>query len=311
MLAHFRDGGCIGRMQNPFAQPAKLWQCRFTVPAPACAFAEMMFEDSALSVSHFEADEEGVNWYIEVIFGEKPEAAEVTRRLLLLGELHAVSIPEFTIQQVIPQDWLALVARDFPPLRIGRFYIYGSHETTPPPHACLPLKIDAGAAFGSGEHGTTRGCLEALQFLSKRQHFSHALDVGCGSGILAMGFSALTHRPSIAGDMDAVAARVAARNTQLNGLHTRIRTVVASGTSHRIIAAHAPYPLIFANILARPLVSLAPALSAHLARGGMLILSGLLVSQIRIVLHPYRMQGLRLVKHIRHEGWATLILQLP
>lgn len=290
---------------NPFAQSAEHWQVIFTLPAAAVSTAELSFDDITLAVSAFETDEANHVWTLELLFGGKPDMEEVKRRLMLLSALHHVTLPELQLKEVAPQDWLKAVAQSFPPFAIGRFYIHGAHVKEPPPAGSIPIQIDAGAAFGSGEHGTTGTCLEALDWLAKRYDFRSVLDMGCGSGILAIASAKLWNAEVLAADIDPVAARVTKENARIN--RARLDTVVTDGYAGERLKRGAPYDLIVSNILARPLVKFAPQLKRHLRGGGVAVLSGLLASQEAQVKSAHLAQGLTFQRRFSSGDWRTLV----
>jgi ribosomal protein L11 methyltransferase len=206
------------------------------------------------------------------------------------------------------RDWLAENRRDFPPQRIGRFFIHGSHWHGILPASAIAIEIDAATAFGTGEHPSTRGCLLALEDLARRHRFRRPLDIGTGSGILAIAAARRLHRRLIAGDIDPEAVRVARHHTRRNGLAGQVRIVRAAGYRSRALRP-ATYDLIFANILARPLALMARDLKRAIAPGGVAVLAGLLPRQEALVLTAHRAQGLRLERRVVIEGWSTLILR--
>jgi ribosomal protein L11 methyltransferase len=222
--------------------------------------------------------------------------------------LHSVSAPEVTVEKLQQQDWLAQVAKSFPPIAIGRFYVHGSHVKDSPPGGSIAIQVDAGAAFGSGEHGTTRCCLEALDWLSRKHEFTRILDMGCGSGILAIAAARLWRAPVLAVDIDTVAVKVTQENVQINRVTQYVTAAESDGYSGDAVRRGTPYQLIISNILARPLIEFAPHLARNLASGGIAVLSGLLVAQEQQVLSAHTMQGLKLVKKFAYEDWATLVL---
>lgn len=293
---------------NPFAQSPEYWKVSFSVPAAAAGTAEEAFNDLALAVSSFETDAAGHHWTVDLLCGAPPDTAEVQRRLMVLSALHDVPMPEATVQKVVQQDWLAQVARDFPPLSIGCFYVHGAHVDAPPPAGSIAIQVDAGAAFGSGEHGTTRCCLEALDWLSKKRRFMNILDMGCGSGILAIAAAKLWKTNVLAADIDPVAVRVTQENVQVNQEKAYVSAVVSDGYASDRIKRAAPFDLIVSNILARPLIAFAPGLARHLAADGVAVLSGLLTSQETPVLSAHLMQGLKLRRRFVHQEWRTLVL---
>ncbi len=188
----------------------------------------------------------------------------------------------FTITPVDPEvNWVAKSLEGLRPVEAGGVYVYGSHDPAPPAGGAIPIRIDAAQAFGTGHHETTTGCLEAIDMLLKRRRPRTMLDVGTGTGILAIAIAKRTHLPVVASDIDPIATRTAADNAAANGVGRLIRPVTAPGLKHRAIATHGPYELIVANILSGPLVALAPAIGRAAAHGANVVLSGLLVTQAR------------------------------
>ena len=186
--------------------------------------------------------------------------------------------------------------------------MHGSHVTDTPPISSLPIQVEAGAAFGSGEHGTTRGCMEALSSIARRRNATRILDMGTGSGILAIAAAHLWNAEILAVDIDPVAVEVTRENVRINRMHHRIDCAVSDGYASRIVKRFGDCDIIIANILARPLVAFAPKLAASLKPGGMCVLSGLLIDQETMVLAAHRAQGMRLIKRLHFEGWSTLVL---
>ena len=264
-------------------------------------FSELL--DSA--ATSFQRDDAG-DWQIEALFTFTPDAAMVDQMLAPLYQHESITPVPITVLPVEQRDWLAENRAAFPPLHIGRFWVYGSHVITLRPAASLPLLIDAALAFGSGTHPTTEGCLRAMQMI-RRIAPRRVLDMGCGSAILAMAASRLW--PScrtIAADSDPVAVRVAARNRALNAISpAKMRLAVSQGFGSRIVCNHAPIDLVLANILAGPLVALAPVLTALMAPRGRLLLAGLLVDQAEAVVEAYA-PGVALSIADQLEEWVLL-----
>ncbi len=294
--------------QNPFVQRAIYWQLLFTLPAAAVGTAEDAFSDIATSVSNFETDEENGIWSFELIFDAKPDMEDINRRLFVISELHGVATPVPSLAQLQQEDWLSQVARDFPPLAIGRFFVHGAHVMEKPRAGSIAIQVDAGAAFGSGEHGTTRCCLQALEWLSHSRKFRNILDMGTGSGILAIAAAHLWKTNILAVDLDPVSVRVTQDNNRINRVQKFINTGVSDGYSSAQVQRGAKYDLIIANILARPLIAFAKDLSENLAEGGVAVLSGLLVSQSKHVLAAHRMHGLSLKRKFVYHDWCTLVI---
>lgn len=287
-----------------------LWRIAFTVPeAVAPLFADMISDAAEVAaVSSFELEEGGA-WLIEATAVEAPDTSRLATRLALLAASLGVAEPVLTVEPLPATDWLAQSYHGFPPLRAGRFFLYGSHIQTPPPPGCYPLRIDAATAFGTGEHETTRGCLLVLDRLCRGRRPSHALDMGCGSGILALAMARAWRVPVLAVDIDPESVRVARFNARRNGLAPWVRVTGGNGYANPEVRAGRPYPLIAANILARPLARMAPALARHLEPGGTAVLSGLLARQERLVVAAHRAQGLRLVSRLRRGDWMTLVIR--
>src|SRR5690606_18433115 len=207
------------------------------------------------------------------------------------------------------EDWVALSLAGLPSVEAGRFFVHGAHHT--PSAGAVAILIEANQAFGTGHHGTTKGCLLAFDALLDRgETFANVLDLGCGSGVLAIAAAKTTSARVTASDNDPVAVDVAQENFAANGV-AEIEAVVAEGLDSPALAARAPFDLIFANILAGPLIVLAPAVAAALGPGGRVILSGLLVEQRDSVLAAYRAAGLALESEGALDGWSTLVVRRP
>jgi ribosomal protein L11 methyltransferase len=204
-------------------------------------------------------------------------------------------------------DWLAMALSGLPPVRAGRFFIYGVHDRGRVPPNTVNLRIEAGAAFGTGHHGTTVGCLLAYHRLLKARSFARVLDVGAGTGVLAIAAARTGSRKAVGTDIDRVSVRISSENAKVNAV--KVRFVHASGLRHRAVRAAAPYDLVFANILARPLVGLAQDIEGALKPGGVAILSGLLRTQERYVRAAYLARGFHLDFALRRDAWATLALR--
>jgi ribosomal protein L11 methyltransferase len=206
--------------------------------------------------------------------------------------------------------WMERTRAAFPEQLIGRgFTVRGTHLTGPPAPGRTVLVLDAGVAFGSGEHNSTRGCLMALEQLAARRRPRHILDLGTGSGILAMAAAKILRRPVLATDIEPWSVRVTRENARLNKVHKMVRPILADGWRDARVRAAGPYDLVFGNILARPLRAMARDLAHNLAPGGTAILAGLLRVQARDVLAAHRRRGLRLERMIHLAPWTTLVIR--
>jgi ribosomal protein L11 methyltransferase len=260
---------------------------------------EAVMEALGSALSSFE---EGKGWRMETIAEARPRAAEVRAALKPFGIVAK-------IDKVPQKNWVLESRKGLPPLKAGPFFIHGEHDRDKRPKKGIPLEIDAGMAFGTGRHETTMGCLKALLRLKKVHKARRILDVGTGTGILAFAAWHLYGRPVIAGDNDKDAVRVAKENAAINGLRKHIRIVASDGYKAKVIRDHAPYDLITANILANPLIALAPDLARNLARGGRAVLSGLMNDQARDVLAAHAKVGLVLDFRLRLGQWTVLVLK--
>lgn len=279
----------------------------FSVPnAWVDAFTDGM-EDGATAVTA-RVDEHAAQQEIIAYYETPPAAGELQSRLGILAQMAGIPVPESHWVHVPDTDWLSAVYQGLHPLRLGRFYVHGSHSPEPPPAGSISILVDAATAFGSGHHATTAACLLALSEVSRNTSPTRALDLGCGSGILAIGMAKLWRKKTIAMDIDPEAVRVTRTNAQLNGCSGFIQTAMG-GTDHAAFQRHAPYDVMMANILARPLTLMAAQISDALSPTGTLILSGLLTSQETLVQNAYLAQGLRLSQSIRREGWSALVMK--
>ena len=272
--------------------------------AEAEAAARAVDADPALEAATYsilEEDEDRDVWRIDA-FPTSPEEADG-----LAATLRAFTALTVLVEKLADADWLAMALSGLPPVRAGRFFVYGAHDGGKAPVNTVNLRIEAGAAFGTGHHGTTVGCLLAYDTLLKSRRFKRVLDVGAGTGVLAIA-AARTGTPVAVGtDIDAPSVRISGENAKLN--KAKARFLLASGLGHASVRARAPYDLVFANILAPPLVALSQDIKTALRPGGITILSGLLRTQERRVLAAYRSKGFTLLRRIHRDAWATLVLR--
>ena len=236
---------------------------------------------------------------VEALYTEMPDGDLLSK--LAGREVHVQLLPD--------TDWIKLSQQGLPPVRAGRFFVYGAHDAGTVPPGVIPIRIEAGMAFGTGHHETTSLCLAALSDLSKRRRYENVLDLGCGTGLLTIGAAKLWRKKVLASDIDPTAVEITRENAIANGESTLIHAITADGLASPALAAKAPYDLIIANILASPLTQLAPSIAHSLGKGGALILSGLLTWQENLVLSFYRPFGLILRETRRDGPWTALVLE--
>lgn len=281
----------------------------FAVPSQAVPVFENALEGLGAAIAVGGPDRNEIT-PLQVYLGADPGETEIFGRLAAAALGCGIPMPDYRYEIMPETDWVAESQAALPPLQAGRFYVHGSHVRERPAAGAIPLLVDANIAFGTGRHETTRGCLLALCDLAKRGRKKRVLDMGCGSGILAMGAAYLWPRASIlAADNDPGSVRVARENARLNRVSRRIRTYLSQGYAHRAIKAEAPYDLVVANILAAPLCRMATDTARHAAPGGHVILSGLLWHQERWVRQRHRTAGLKLEARYRLGDWTTLLLR--
>jgi ribosomal protein L11 methyltransferase len=273
-------------------------------PAQALAAAlEERLDPAPVGVGVFEIEDGSGLWEVGAYFTDPPD--EIA--LALLAAAHGAA--PFALSELPDIDWVAHVRRELHPVEAGRFFVYGSHDADKVPPGPIALQIEATVAFGTGHHGTTLGCLRALdRLLDAGVEARNVADIGCGTGVLALAAARVWPNPVIASDIDAVAVEVAAANAAINGLADRVTCLEAAGFDHPRIAAAAPFDLVFANILMGPLIELAPAMAAHVAPGGRAILSGLLGTQADSVLAAYVAQGFAQEYREDLGEWTALTL---
>ncbi len=252
----------------------------------------------------FEVEDDSGIWEVGGYFTESPDEAG----LALLTTMHGAK--SFVVSELPETDWVAKVKRELAPVEAGRFFVYGSHDADKIPEGSEPLLIEAAMAFGTGHHGTTLGCLRALDQLANEGFVGKkVVDVGCGTAVLAMGAARIWPGNVMASDIDEVAVDVAEANVKANNLVGRVQCLEATGFDHTDLKAGGPFDLVFANILKGPLIDLAPDMAANLQGQGFAILSGILVHQAEDVVEAYAKSGVSLYRREDIGDWTTLILQ--
>ncbi len=266
----------------------------------------MLLDDNADAVSAFETAPE--EWRVEAYRQSRLPNPQLGAQLALAAAAAGGTLAEFGEESLPARDWLAENQLSFPPFRVGRFFVYGSHHDGKVPAGAIGIAIDAATAFGTGEHPSTRGCLVALERLARLRKFHAPLDIGTGTGILSIAAAKLLHRKVLAGDIDPRAICVARHNAARNGVGGLVQNRKVPGYRDRLIC-RSRYDLILSNILARPLAVMATDLSRRLAPGGRAVLSGLLRWQEPIVLAPHRGCGIVLDHRLVIDGWSTLVMR--
>ena len=257
-----------------------------------------------IGVGVFELEDGSGLWEVGAYFSEKPDDISLS---LLAAVFQA---EEFKISELPQIDWVSKVQRSLKPVVAGRFFVYGSHDSDKVPPDCEPLLIEASMAFGTGHHGTTKGCLLALEQLIKVGFKAkNVIDVGCGTAVLAMAAARIFSANVIASDIDSVAHSVAKMNILANGLDRNIQCFEASGFAHEQIKTKNPFDLIFANILLAPLLGLATDISKYSLSGGYVVLSGILSEQAELVVKKYTGVGFSLSNQIEIGEWVTIIFR--
>lgn len=291
---------------------------KLTLPCTRAEAEALDFEDVRLAaieptpvlMTREETEDDPQDWRLDAYFDAEPDAATIAAVRALIPSARDASAE---VERIGEQDWVTLSQAGIEPVHAGRFYVHTDTNRGEVPPGAKAFRIDAGRAFGTGTHETTAGCLQTLDAMRARgQRFGDVLDVGTGTGLLA--FAALHLWPQargVASDIDPVAVEVSRENAAINGVKLgrgpgRLTLVAASGVDHPVIAARAPYDLVIANILAGPLIELAPGIGGAVIEGGSLVVAGLLDSQAEDVARAYRAQGFRLAGRVNNGHWPSL-----
>ncbi|HYM17302.1 MAG TPA: 50S ribosomal protein L11 methyltransferase [Micropepsaceae bacterium] len=278
-----------------------LWKASITLPKDQAPDVVALFElapptPQAVLVAE---DPFGPEATVEALYPTTPDAQLLSR---LVGR-------PVSVEPLPDQDWIRSSQEGLPPVRAGRFFVYGAHDEGKVPPGAIPIRIEAGLAFGTGHHETTTLCLLALSKIARATKPRSVLDLGCGTGVLAMAAAKLWRGRVMASDIDPIAIETAQANARENGVEPLIRFAVADGTSNPAIQAQAPYDLVVANILASPLTKFSSAIAALLEPGARLVLSGILRSQENLILSYYTAHGLKLSERLREGPWSALVLR--
>ncbi|MCP9630685.1 50S ribosomal protein L11 methyltransferase [Rhodopseudomonas palustris] len=262
------------------------------------------FDEAEMAIAAFERPDR--SWEIALHFGEQPNLDAI--RDLVAQAAGADAAKAITMETIAAKDWVAASLEGLVPVPAGRFVVHGSHDRERIPANKLGIEIEAALAFGTGHHGTTRGCLTLLDLVLRAGPPRSVLDLGTGTGVLAIAAAKALRQPVLATDIDRQSVAVAKENARLNGVGNLVIAEWATGFASPVFAAHAPFDLVLANILANPLRALAQPMSEHLAPSALVILSGLLQPQAQSVIAAYRARGCVLLRQIVIEGWSSLLL---
>jgi ribosomal protein L11 methyltransferase len=265
---------------------------------------ESFFEGQA-AIAAFEG--RGGHWYISLHFAEEPDQVAIRELVGIAAGDEAAR--DITFDSVEAKDWVKATLEELVPVRAGRFIVHGHHDRAKIPPNKLGIEIEAALAFGTGHHGTTRGCLVLLDHVLKGYRPRRVLDLGTGTGVLAMAAARALQVKVLASDIDPLSVRVARDNARLNGTGNLVETIRATGFSAPEFATNRPFDLVLANILANPLRQMATPMARHLAPSALVILSGLLPHQAQSVIAAYRDRGLVLKRHLQVEGWSSLLMR--
>lgn len=258
-----------------------------------------------LAIAAFEGP--GGRWDITMHFAEPPDEAII--RALVAQTAGEPAAKTIVFSAVETKDWVKASLAGLVPVNAGPFVVHGHHDRDRVPLNKIAIEIEAALAFGTGHHGTTRGCLTLLDLVLRQRTPKRVLDLGSGTGVLAIAAAKKLRRHVLASDIDPQATRVARDNARLNGAGHLVQSIQATGFNSPAFKANGPFSLVLANILAKPLRGLAPRMIEHLAPSAFVILSGLLPPQANSVVAAYRGNGLKLIRRIQIDGWTSLLMQ--
>ncbi|MFI5411464.1 50S ribosomal protein L11 methyltransferase [Kaistia sp. UC242_56] len=293
--------------QTRFANLTLIASLNLAKESDAIRLIEAIGEDDDLGYPSAATTEQAdQSWTVDVYFEDAPDEVALAR---VVADALGPDAGAFTVAELPDEDWVAKSLEGLKPVRAGRFLVHGSHDRDKIQPGDIAIEIEAGEAFGTGHHGTTAGCLEEIDRLGKIHDYKSILDLGTGTGVLAIAIAKAWEKPVLATDIDPIATRVTAENAALNGVGDKIEAATAEGFGNPVMAASAPFDLVVANILAGPLIALAPEIVQHLAPQATVVLSGLLVAQGPGVTAAYEAEGMKLVRQGEQEGWLTLTLE--
>ncbi|MEZ5758447.1 MAG: 50S ribosomal protein L11 methyltransferase [Emcibacteraceae bacterium] len=297
---------------NLLTEAGNSWKIKFTAPKELLpSFEEIIFAasyDNFPSISSFEIEEDIKNGILEAYYQEKPDLEIINKAIMDMSRILKITSPEVFLEEIENKNWVAESQKLLKPINAGRFFLYGSHDKDNIPNNKIAICIDAGQAFGTGSHGTTAGCLMAISDLNGIIDPAKMLDLGCGSGVLAIAMAKQWNGLILASDIDPIATDTAKENFLINNV-PQIKGLTCDGLKDTILEKNGPYDLIVANILAGPLIEMASDIISNLGENSYLLLSGLLIEQQEAVLNAYESRNMKLLKTYPIKEWQTLLLQ--
>lgn len=285
-----------------------MWQLEFELPKSTPEAYQNVLSELFETMLIFESDDKSA-WQIKLILTEEP-CQETYDLIMATAKNFDLDQPKIETIKLPETDWLAENRKSFPAMTIGGFFIHGSHLESSNDDSLIPIQVDASLAFGTGEHATTRGCLEMIASIEQPAVGASILDLGCGTAILAIAMAKLWQRDIWASDIDEDSVMMAWQNCIDNNVGSLVHTLHSNGFDHPVFEEQTPFSLIVANILAEPLCQLAPEMKKNIAGHGKIILSGLLVEQKDRVVKAYEQQGFKLEQEKIIGEWATLLFSV-
>lgn len=284
-----------------------MWQIEFNLPRTMPEACQNLLSETFETMLIFESEDKN-SWQVKLILTEEP-TSQIEKQIQEITQMFQLANPVLHMEKIPEKDWLSENRKAFPAMSIAGFFIHGSHLESTNDDNLIPIQVDASLAFGTGEHATTRGCLEMIASLEEPTPGGSILDLGCGTAILAIAMAKVWKREIWASDIDEDSALMAWQNCIDNGVGSTVHTLQSDGFDHPILEEKSPFSLIVANILAQPLCELAPQMKKNITPDGRIILSGLLVEQKDLVQKTYEAQGFQLVEEKIIGEWATLLFK--
>lgn len=286
----------------------QIWKAKFTLPSAHIESVEPYLWEAFENISFYRHDGDETKHNVEVIYEGDQNQESIEQKLSLICTNTNINAPIVSFEKIPDINWLQHVYKEYPPLVAGRFFVHGGHVTNYPQDK-IEISLNAATAFGTGEHGTTKGCLLALDVLFEKHSFENPIDMGCGAGVLSIAAAKFLKKKIIAIDNDAEAVRVVVKNADINNVSNYIDAECGDGFKAGLAIKSAPYDLIMANILAGPLIDMAPDIKKFSDASGFVILSGVLQTQENKVLSIYQSLGFSVIEKYPIDEWQTIVLR--